>query len=425
MSVKKPGRVWLRNWKTSKGVTKSAWAVDYLVPDQRTGRVKNHRKQFATEVEALAFNAHTFVETEGGAHVPDSRSCTVAEAGERWLTSVKAKGRERSTTDAYEQHLRIHINPRIGHLRLTELSLPVIADFEDRLRQHLSPAMTRRVMGSLRRMLGNAQVRGLVARNVARDMPRDRGSGRDQEPLRVGVAIPTRDEVGQILLAATGRWRPLVLVAAFTGMRSSELRGLRWTDLELSLPIGKLHVRQRLDAWGRAGPPKSKAGYRTIPLSEFVVNTLMQWKLECPRMDTGQRDDLGRPIKVQHYVFPNSLGFAENHANMVSRGYFPIQIAAGLEEQMLDVSGEPRFDRDGKPLLRGKYRFHALRHFYCSWLIERGKQPKDIQTQMGHSSLVMTLDRYGHLFPREDDAAEMARAEAALLGLKIAEGHGA
>ena len=86
---------------------------------------------------------------------------------------------------------------------------------------------------------------------------------------------------------------------------------------------------------------------------------------------------------------------------------------------MLDEAGEPRADRDGEPLLRGKYGLHALRHFFCSWLIDRGKRPKDIQTQMGHSSLVMTLDRYGHLFPREDDAEEMARAEAALLAPKL------
>jgi integrase len=419
MSVNKPGRVWLRTWKTSKGVEKQAWAVDYQVPDPFTGRLRPHRKQFATELDALAFNAHAFVETEAGAHVPDSRSCAVAEAGERWLANVKAKGRERSTTDAYEQHLRIHINPRIGHLRLTELTLPGIADFEDRLRQGLSPAMTRRVMGSLRRMLGNAQVRGLVARNVARDMPRDRGSGRDQAPLRVGVDIPTIEEVRHILHAATGRYRALLIVAAFTGLRSSELRGLRWTDLDLTLPTGKLQVRQRLDAWGRAGPPKSKAGYRTIPLSEFVVNTLLQWKLECPRMDTGECDRAGKPIKVLHYVFPNGLGFSENHANLVNRGFFPVQIAAGLSEPMLDTAGEPRSDKDGQPMLRGKYGLHALRHFFCSWQIDRGKRPKDIQTQMGHSSLVMTLDRYGHLFPRNDDAEEMARAEAALLAPKL------
>ena len=275
------------------------------------------------------------------------------------------------------------------------------------------------IVGSLRRLLASAQVRGLVARNVGRDMPRDRSSGRDQEPLRIGLDFPSVEEVRLILHAATGRWRPLLIVAAFTGLRSSELRGLRWTDLELTPPVGRLHVRQRLDAWGRAGPPKSKAGYRTIPLSEFVVNTLLQWKRECPRLDSGERDAQGKPIKLLHFVFPNGAGCSENHANITTRGFFAVQIAAGLGEPMVDAHGNPRFDRDGKPLMRGKYGLHGLRHLFCSWLIDRGKAPKDIRVQMGHSSLVMTLDRYGHLFPRQSDADEMARAEAALLTPKL------
>ena len=86
---------------------------------------------------------------------------------------------------------------------------------------------------------------------------------------------------------------------------------------------------------------------------------------------------------------------------------------------MLDAAGSPRFDKDGKPLLRGKYNLHALRHFYCSWLISRGRAPKAIQVEMGHSSLVLTLDVYGHLLPRQDDAEEMARAEAALLAPEL------
>jgi integrase len=84
---------------------------------------------------------------------------------------------------------------------------------------------------------------------------------------------------------------------------------------------------------------------------------------------------------------------------------------------MLDAEGNIRTGKDEKPLVRGKHGLHTLRHFFCSWLIDRGRAPKEIQTQMGHSSLVMTLDRYGHLFPRTDNAAEMAAAEAALLGI--------
>ena len=338
----KPGKVWLRTWRTSRGEHREAWAVDYHVPDPLDGRPCPYRKQFKTKHEADAFAARTFVDVEAGAHVPDSKSCTVAEAGQKWLEAAKARNLERSTIDAYEQHLRLHINPRIGHLKLTELTLPLIADFEDRLRRSVSSAMTRKVMGTLRSMLGNAQVRGLVARNVARDMPRHRSYGRDQEPLRVGQDIPSIEEVRAIIDASYGRWRPLLIVDCFTGLRGSELRGLRWIDLELTLPVGKLHVRQRLDDWGNAGPPKSKSGYRTIPLSKFVVNTLLEWKKVCPQLDTGERDPQGNPIRVLHYCFPNNLGCWEGHANIVNRGFFPIQIVAGLGVPMLDAHGDPR-----------------------------------------------------------------------------------
>ena len=112
------------------------------------------------------------------------------------------------------------------------------------------------------------------------------------------------------------------------------------------MPIGKLHVRQRVDQWGFAGPPKSKAGYRTIPLSEFVVNTLLDWKKVCPQMRTGQRDLAGAEVRIQHFVFPNGAGFVENHANLFNRGFSPLQIAAGLSEPLLDERGNPRFDKN-------------------------------------------------------------------------------
>ncbi len=77
-------------------------------------------------------------------------------------------------------------------------------------------------------------------------------------------------------------------------------------------------------------------------------------------------------------------------------------------------------DRAGKPRYTG---LHALRHFHASWLInpvDRGGQglpPKVVQERLGHSSIVMTMDTYGHLFPRSDDADQkLADAERALLG---------
>lgn len=80
--------------------------------------------------------------------------------------------------------------------------------------------------------------------------------------------------------AATGRWRPFLVTALFTGMRASELRGLNWSNVDLDKGI--IHVRQRADAWGTIGKPKSKAGNRDIPLVPMVINTLREWRAICP-----------------------------------------------------------------------------------------------------------------------------------------------
>ncbi len=76
-----------------------------------------------------------------------------------------------------------------------------------------------------------------------------------------------------------------------------------------------------------------------------------------------------------------------------------------------------RKDRGGEPIMRPKYGLHALRHFCASWLIEQGFPPKRLQAILGHSSILMTFDTYGHLFPNaEDDHAKLAAGEHSLVG---------
>src|SRR5262245_60548354 len=137
--------------------------------------------------------------------------------------------------------------------------------------------MVKRALGSLAALLADAQERGLVARNVARDLRgrRRRGKERQSEQrqrgrLVVGKDIPTRAEIKAIVGAATGRWQPLLQTAVLTGLRASELRGLRWADVDLEARL--LHVRQRADRFNVIGPPKSAAGRRTVPLSRLVTN---------------------------------------------------------------------------------------------------------------------------------------------------------
>jgi integrase len=380
MSVRK------REWITRKNERKETWVVDYAVGGSR------HLKAFERKKDADAYAAQVSVDVGKGIHIAPSKSVTVAEAGELWIKACEADELERATINNYKQHLRLHISPFLGHYKLSTLTVPLMRKFRDDLRDNgRSATRVRVVMASLNTLLADALERGLVATNAVRNMKRERkrrSKSQQQQKLKVGVDIPTPDEIKRLIPHLSDKYRPLLLTAIFTGLRASELRGLRWEDVDL--PHAKLHVRQRADRFNKIDKPKSESSERTVPLMPMVVNTLREWKLRCPKGDG----------KLE-YVFPTATGEIEYHSNILQRGLEPAQVAAKI------------VDGNGKP----KYALHALRHFYASWCINRAKDGglelplKMVQERMGHSTLAMTADRYGHLFPSGDDGAELAKAE--------------
>ncbi|MEX0406916.1 tyrosine-type recombinase/integrase [Aquibium sp. LZ166] len=400
----------LREWKTSKGEERTAWVVDYY--DQNK---KRHLKTFAKKKDAMAFQAGTHLEVRDGVHIADRQATTIKEAAANWLASCHEL--EQSTRAQYRQHVEFHIVPFVGDEKLTDVSVPFVRKFLDRLRAGdsslplddkrrapRSSAMVRNVRVSLGAILSDAQERGDVMRNAVNLMTsrkaRAKAKERHQRLLVVGKDIPTLAEVKAILAAAKGTARPFLMTAAMTGLRASELRGLRWSDVDLDR--SELVVRQRADAYQEIGSPKSKSGRRTVQFMAVLVSTLREWQAECPKGDL----DL---------VFPNGSGNIEWHANIIKRWLLPAQVAAG-------VTKRDGVDDEGKPRMVAKYPgLHALRHFYASWCINRpedgglGLPPKVVQSRMGHSSITVTFDTYGHLFPNTDIAGTMDAAAAALV----------
>ena len=390
MSVRK------REWTTPKGAPREAWIVEYT--DQGgTRRIKT----FPTKRAADAYHATVNVAVRAGIHTPDSQSLTIAAAAERWLAHCEANGHERATVAAYAQHVRLHIVPFLGATRLSALTLPQVLDFLDTLRDHKrSAAMRRKVRISLGALLAYAQERGLVAQNVIHSLSREqrrRGRTEAKAKLQIGVDIPTHVEIRAIiaalpLLTDALRWRPLLLTAIFTGLRASELRGLRWQDIDFSR--SELTVRQRADRYGVIGRTKSEAGERTVPLIPTVVNVL--------RAHRGDR--IPAPGEL---VFTNTQGNIEHRNTIVEKALQPAQVAANVVAS------------DGTAKYPG---LHSLRHFFASWCINRkidgGLElpPKTVQAWLGHASITETLDTYGHLFPNNDGADAMAAAERAFLG---------
>jgi integrase len=341
-------------------VAREAWLVDF-----KDAAGKRRYKQFDRKKDADAWLVRARNDVAAGTFTADAASITVAAAADQWLERCDANGLERSTLTQYRSHARHHITPHLGKVKLSRLTRPQVEAWLDYLVRHgRTRELARRALRSLKSIIGEAQRLGQVAQNVARDvkvaMPRRH---------QVKVTIPTKAEVKALLDSAADRQRALLTAAVFTGMRASELRGLRWQDVNFRDQV--VHVRQRADTSGGLGSPKSASARRDIPMAPALVTALKEWRLAC-----------GPKRGTHDLVFPGRFGRPLSH------------------NTCRDELG----------------RLHRFRHFFASWLIDQGFGPKRVQALMGHASISVTLDIYSHLWPQENDHARFAAAERALLG---------
>ena len=381
------GTIRKRTWTTRKGVAKTAWMADYF--DQKR---KRHTKQFTTKKAADAWLLRARGEVRDGIHTPDSSSLTIAGAGELWLRRCETNGLERATLLQYRTYLQRFIAPMLGRMRLAQLTPPDVEGFRDELLRLMSRPRAMGVLGALKGILTEAQRRGYVVYNAAQATRID-SKKRECPLLEVGRDIPSQDEINTILTGAPGRWHPVLVTAAFTGMRASELRGLPWDAVDFENRV--IRVRQRADHWGTLGPPKTAAGRREIPMARPVLKVLREWRLAYP---------FGKDGIVFCSLNRANPGGVLGHVELW-RQFRQVQLLAGV----VDAKGEP------------KYHFHALRHFFASAGIAAGFAPKRLQALLGHASITMTYDVYGHLFPDpEDDHAKLAAIELAVSGRNAA-----
>lgn len=387
MSVRK------RLWPDPKTGPNERWVVDY-----RDGHGTRRLKTFAKKKDADQFAATAKVEVRSGTHVADSMSITVKEAADDWVKAVTVgrNGRspaEASTLRQYRQHVDLHIVPEMGDIKLSKLTGPRVAAYRDHLLTTMSRALAKKVLTSFKSIIREAQARGNIIANPAAAITiQSFGESRH----KTEIEIPTRAEVKAMLAKldelatqdnqqrakAWRRYRVLIATAIHTGFRASELRGLPWSAVDLKL--GTLEVKQRADEDGTIGAPKSSSSRRKISIPAPLVARLREWKLECPAGDL---------------VFPNWQGRVEALANIHTRAWKPLQVAADVVE----------VGKDGKKTAR--YTFHALRHFRASLLIADGANPKEVQAELGHATITVTMDTYASLF--RDDAAELERRERA------------
>jgi integrase len=266
----------------------------------------------------------------------------------------------------------------------------MIENFRDDLVNTRTRATAKKALGGLSMILEECVRRGLVARNVAKGVQIKKQRGK-KLPV-----IPNKAELRAFLNAADACANPMLRTFAyllvFSGLRASEVRGLPWRSINFN--SGTITIYQRADRKNKIGATKTDAGLRTIPLPPSVLNALRKWQPHCP-------------ASAAELVFPSKRATPIFHPNLVLWLLDPLQIAAKLTKQ-----GR----KQGKQVTRGKYGMHSFRHAAASLWIERHVDSKRIQTWMGHSSIQVTFDTYGHLFEQaHSDAAIILEIERDLL----------
>lgn len=396
-----------RKWQT-KGETRIAWIVDFI---DASG--KRDRKQFDTRGEADAFRIKVESEISGGSFRASAGKTTIKEASELFIQHCRERMelRERMTRRNFEvyaghvgnyicpdpeRHARnhqwlrtTHFDKGLGSLTLRELTAGRVGRFCDDLKKEgISVPTVRKILGTLKQLLRFAVSRDLVAVNVARDVSVI--GRRDQASKK--IAPPSKEAMRQLIEAADEDFRVQLVFAAATGARAGEFHALRWRHVDLK--VGEVKIETRVDSHGSEDVTKTVAGMREIPLGSEVVALLKAWKLRS------------RFVSPDDLIFPNRTGKFDNHDTMVKRRFRPL--FAKLKELHAE---KPK----AHPKPPAYFNWHALRHFAISCWIEAGLAPKTVQTFAGHSSLQVTMDRYGHLFKSEDHRAAMDKIAKQML----------
>jgi integrase len=287
---------------------------------------------------------------------------TFKEYCERWLSARQLKY---STRQSYEVIFENHLGG-FDAKPLEEITRQEIKDFITKKQSEVKAGTVRNILAVLRAVLNSAMDDEILTSNpatrVGRSIKRSRANRLD--PL-------TRDEVARLLDTAKEKYGfdvyALLMTAVRTGMRMGELFGLQWVDLDFNTRFVKV---QRSFVRGREETPKSGKS-RRIDMSKQLSEVLQELKARRREEYCARGQDLPR------WVFVNQDGTQLDHSNFRKRVFEKLLVTAGLR----------------------RVRFHDLRHTFASLLLQQGESPQYVKEQMGHHSINITVDVYGHLIP--------------------------
>jgi integrase len=302
-----------------------------------------------------------------------------------------------SAIRSYEAALDQRVLPDLGAVKLSEIQRRDIQGLANRLLGiPLDASTIRNVLMPLRVIFRRALEDGLVAVNPTERLRLPAVRGR-----RDRIASPS--EAATLIAAAPERDRALWATALYAGLRRGELMALRWEDVDLTK--GVIRVERSWDL--KAGPvdTKSRAGRRGVPIPVVLRDHLIEEKLR-----SGWSEGLVFGRGPERPFNDSAVRRRAQTAWRRKRRARAVELAqaAGLDFDELDEPARDRFlEQAGFEAIA----WHQCRHTFASLMIAAGVNAKALSTYMGHSSITITLDRYGHLMPgNEDEAADLLDA---------------
>jgi integrase len=290
-----------------------------------------------------------------------------ARHGPLLTRATRAPGLAAKSRAPYEQILRTYLVPEFGARRVSALTREIVKRYFAGLEAGgMAPGTVRKVHTVLSAVLSEAVELEIIKTNPAARALRGRPRIEDREMLFLDGA-----EVAALADAIVPHYRVLVLTAAYTGLRASELGGCgsgTWTSGAASSTSASrsssLRARTRRPAGVTFGDLKSRKSRRTVALPRFLRALLAEHA-------AGRTGD--------ELVFVTTTGAPIRH-NLFYRRCFRPAVTAAL------------------PAAKHGLRFHDLRHTYAAMLVSTGAHPKVVSEHLGHGSIAITMDRYGHLY---------------------------
>ncbi len=352
------------------------WYYRYSITDPVTGKRKQKEVGgFRTRKEAEEAAKKILAEIQNGTYVEPSK-ITVEEYLYDFVENTLKNEVAPNTYEQRKAYIKNHIAPRIGKIKLFDLSPVQIQKFYNELREKYGAGHVQNIGNLLNKALNQAVRWNIISRNPAALVKKPSTSRKNTK-----IKVWTVDEQKKFLEHVKSEsmfYYVLFLLALTSGMRKGELLGLQWSDVDIKQGIISV---KRTAVWANKNLylkdiPKTESSIRTIQLPDQTVKALKKWQLACPANSL----NLVFPSpKTNGILYPNSLDKAFQKA----------------------VRGA------GVPYIS----FHGLRHTFATTLLANNVNPKIVQEMLGHATIKTTMDTYSHVLPNmQKEAAKQLSA---------------